>query len=68
MKPEIKELLEDILDEANSIKEFVSEHTFDSYCQDKKTRFAVERSFEIIGEALNKIKNIDAGILGKITD
>ena len=45
MNDEINELFDDILTECQSIKEFVSGHSFDSYKEDKKTRFAVERCF-----------------------
>ena len=68
MSDEVKELLHDVLTECQSIKEFVSGLTFDTYKEDKKTRFAVERSFEIIGEALTRISRIDAIVLESITD
>ena len=68
MNPEIRELFEDVLSNANTIQEFVKEHDFESYRRDTKTRLAVERSFEIIGEALNRIKKIDEGILDSIRD
>lgn len=68
MNPEISELFEDVLLNANTIQEFVKGHDFESYRRDTKTRLAVERSFEIIGEALNRIKKIDEEILDSIRD
>ena len=59
MSNKVLELLDDIFVECSSIKQLVLGHTFDSYRKDKKTRFAVERFFEIIGEALNRIRRID---------
>ena len=66
MNDEIKELMDDILTECQSIKEFVSGHSFDSYKEDKKTRFAVERCFEIIGEALTRIGRTDKTVIESI--
>ena len=47
MDNELAELLEDVLSEAASIREFTANHTFETYTGDKRTRFAVERCFEI---------------------
>lgn len=41
----------DILNEARSIAEFTKGLTYAEFIQDLRTRKAVERSFEIIGEA-----------------
>jgi len=68
MSPEVKELIEDVLRNGEVIREFAREHDFEGYCQDAKTRLAVERSFEIIGEALNRIKKIDQDVLESIRD
>ena len=68
MSDEVNELLNDVLTECQSIREFVSGHTLESYKEDKKTRFAVERCFEIIGEALTRISQIDQSSLASIRD
>jgi uncharacterized protein with HEPN domain len=47
----------DMLDAALVIKEFTAEMTFAQYTQDKRTRMAVERAVEIIGEAARNITN-----------
>ncbi|MCI5168480.1 MAG: DUF86 domain-containing protein [Candidatus Electrothrix sp. GM3_4] len=38
----------------------------DEYSADLKTQSAVERQFEIIGEALNRIKKIDSSLLDRV--
>lgn len=68
MSDEIQELLEDILTAAHSVKTFISGHTLDSYMADKKTRLAVERCFEIIGEALTRISKANPDVLESIRD
>jgi uncharacterized protein with HEPN domain len=47
--------LTDILDSANAILENVKGLSFQEFCSDRKTRSAVEREFEIIGEAVGKL-------------
>ncbi|MCC7300443.1 MAG: DUF86 domain-containing protein [Verrucomicrobia bacterium] len=42
--------------------------TFEAYQTDRKTQAAVERKFEIIGEALNRIHNADQELLERIRD
>ena len=50
------------------ILSFVEEMSLDSYATDQKTKNAVERSFEIIGEALNRIRNLDENLLQPINE
>jgi len=45
----------DMLDAALAIREFSAEMTYSQYIQDKRTRMAVERAVEIIGEAARNI-------------
>lgn len=59
MKPELRENLEDALRHGRDIQGFVSGMSLEQYSADEKTRLAVERSFEIIGEALNRSYKID---------
>jgi len=53
---------------ALAIFQFVHGKKFEDYEQDELLRSGVERKFEIIGEALNRIKNEDAAVLDKIRD
>jgi uncharacterized protein with HEPN domain len=41
---------------------------FKAYQNRPVTKRAVERDFEIIGEALNRIKNIDSELLERISE
>ena len=42
--------------------------TLEAYQADHKTQAAVERKFEIIGEALNRIRSSDENLLERIRD
>lgn len=59
MKLEIKTWLYDILNAINEIELFIGTHNFSFFKEDLKTRRAVERNIEIIGEAMNRILNSD---------
>ena len=63
MDEEIKTWLFDILQSINEVESYFSEGTksFELYKKDTKTKRAVERDLEIIGEAVNRIlkKNPD---------
>jgi len=54
MKPELREHLEEALRRGIEVQKFVTGLTLEQYSVYNKTRLAVERSFEIIGEALNR--------------
>ncbi|HKK41284.1 MAG TPA: HepT-like ribonuclease domain-containing protein [Bacteroidales bacterium] len=63
MKPEILKYFHDILSSIDSIDSFLGEQRdFNKYMEDKMLRRAVEREIEIIGEAMNRILNIDPQI------
>lgn len=59
MKDQIKKCLIDILQTAEEIQSFVRGMDFGAYRDSPVTQRAVERNFEIIGEALNRISQID---------
>ncbi|MCF8371006.1 MAG: DUF86 domain-containing protein [Bacteroidales bacterium] len=60
MEIEIKKYLFDILESIESIENFLGEkRNFNVYMSDKMLRRAVEREFEIIGEAMSRIEKID---------
>lgn len=48
-------LIDDIQTSIAYILEFTKDMTLEMYESDLKTRFAVERNFEIIGEAASRI-------------
>jgi len=66
MKPELRENLEDALKHGREIQRFVSGMSLEHYSSDEKTRLAVERSFEIIGEALNRSYKLDLELVDAI--
>ena len=68
MKDEIRKNLIDILQSADEIKNFVQAMDFKTYQENIVTQRAVERDFEIIGEALNRIKYTDNELLQKISE
>ena len=59
MQPESKKYLYDICHAAERLTRFSEGKTFDDYCQDDLLRSAVERQFEVNGEALNQLSRID---------
>lgn len=60
MELEIKKYLYDIRESIESIESYLGEkRDFNLYIADKMLRRAVEREFEIIGEAMNRIDKID---------
>lgn len=63
MKLEIRKFLYDIKESIESIENYLGEkRDFNIYIADKMLRRAVEREFEIIGEAMNRIEKIDSTI------
>ena len=68
MDDRVADGLNDILLNANEVREFVDGMSFEDYSADRKTQSAVERKFEIIGEALNRIGRLDEEILVQIRD
>jgi uncharacterized protein with HEPN domain len=55
VKRDYIDYMTDILDSATEITEFVEGMDFDAFISDKKTKNAVIRSLEVIGEAAAKI-------------
>ena len=68
MKFEIKKYLYDILSAANEIEKFVNNLSFLEYDKNSLVIAGVERKFEIIGEALNKIYIIDSEFIENISE
>ena len=54
MKPTLKKRLLDALEARHAIQDFVAGRAFTDYERNLMLRSAVERQFEIIGEALNQ--------------
>ncbi|MFO0837324.1 MAG: HepT-like ribonuclease domain-containing protein [Phycisphaerae bacterium] len=59
MRLEARKYLADMLDAADAIRGYVGGLTLEAYCNDRKTRAAVERELEVIGEAAGQLAKID---------
>jgi uncharacterized protein with HEPN domain len=68
MQLEAKKYLFDIQQAAALLAEFTAGKRFADYTRDAMLRAAVEREFEIMGEALAKLSRLDEDIAGRITD
>lgn len=68
MQPRSPKLLEDIRDAAAFIREVAKGKSFADYDADRLLRQAIERNFEIIGEAINRLAKLDAETAARIDD
>jgi len=63
MDIEIKKFLFDILESIESIENYLGEkRDFTIYLSNKMLRRAIEREFEIIGEAMHKMEKLDKNL------
>ena len=68
MELEVKKLVYDLDQAVDLIINFTAGKGWADYQGDALLRSAVERQFEIIGEALNRLKRVDPGLLTRISD
>ena len=68
MPRDARTYLWDALHAADLIVRFVDGRSFTEYQADDLVRSAVERQFEIIGEALNQSSRIDPDLAARIVD
>lgn len=68
MPPETAKLLNDMREAACNIVEFTAGKTYADYLRDKQMRFAVERNYEIIGEAMTRLIKHDVGVASQIAE
>jgi uncharacterized protein with HEPN domain len=68
MERDPKKYLFDILEAAKLIQQFTFEKSVEQYSQDPLLRSAVERQFQIIGEALQQMLKVFPDIAGGITN
>jgi uncharacterized protein with HEPN domain len=68
MRLEAKKYLHDMQQAAALITEFTTGKQLEDYQHDPMLRAAVERQFEIIGEALSQLARLDESLASRITD
>src|SRR5690625_3682686 len=68
MRPDAPALLWDARRAARRIREFLTDLSFDDYRDDVLVKSAVERQFEILGEALNRLSRLDEELAASIPD
>ncbi len=68
MRLEAKKYLYDIQRAMNLIAQFCANKTLADYQQELMLRSAVERQFEIIGEALNQLFKVAPDVAGQISE
>lgn len=67
MRPKTPKLLADIRDAIGFIEQCTAAKSLDDYRNDRLLRQAVERNFEIIGEAVRRLIAVDPDIGARIT-
>ena len=68
MHHELSESLLDALNACQSIREFTQGQTFEQYLENKLLRSGVERQFEIMGEAFNRIDLLDSNFRDRLPE
>ncbi len=68
MRLEARKYLHDIQRAATALADFTAAKTFADYAREPMLRAAVERQFEIIGEALAQLAKRDAELAACISD
>jgi uncharacterized protein with HEPN domain len=68
MRPKTLKVLEDVRDAATFICEATKDRSLKQYRADRLLRQAVERNFEIIGEAVKRLSESDPEVASRIGD
>jgi uncharacterized protein with HEPN domain len=68
MNDETRKNFIDVLQAGEEIQNFVQGMDFETYQNNPVVKRAVERDFEIIGEALNRIKYTDSELLENVSE
>jgi uncharacterized protein with HEPN domain len=68
MQPDSRKYLYDIREACGKLEKFTRSRSLDDYRADEMLRSAVERQFEIIGEALSKLGKLDSALVAQIRD
>lgn len=68
MEPEVAQRILDAVEAIRLVGKFTAKLSFEQFSRDDLVRSAVERQFEIVGEALGRADNLEPGIETKIPD
>jgi uncharacterized protein with HEPN domain len=68
MRRNPRSFLWDVIDAADAIFSFAAGRGLSDYTADRMLRSAVERQFEIIGEALSQLAKIDPAVAARIPE
>ena len=68
MQPEVRTYLFDIRKACDLILQFTAHKEFSDYEKDVLFRSAVERQFEIVGEAMSQMLKLEPSLGGRITN
>lgn len=68
MAPELRKYLWDAKEAAARALRFTAGKTLDDYLGDELLRAAVERQFMILGEALGRVRQMDASVAARIAN
>jgi len=68
MKAEARKSLHDAFTAAQEIQSFLTDVEFSDFLTNRMIQAAVERKFEIIGEAFRRLSDIDPELLNQISD
>lgn len=66
MKVEAAKLFWDIREAIRDIQRFVGDMSFEDYLVDDKTRAAVERKFEVVGEACTRLRDCAPDVFERV--
>lgn len=68
MRHEVEKYLYDIRNAASLLRDFTRGRSFEDYQNNVMLRAAVERQFEIVGEAVSQLAKIDEETASRITE
>lgn len=68
MQRDARAFLWDVREAISAIQTFTAGMDAAAYCANEMAQAAVERKFEIIGEALNQLSKLDAALAARIPD
>jgi len=66
MQRKTPKYLEDIRDATEFILDLARARSLEDYCRDRVLRQTIERNFEIIGEAMNRIAKLDSEVAARV--